>query len=82
MRTRNDSHQNTLKCQKLKGNLKSHKRKRTWYIQRNLHKTISRLVSRNFAGQREWHDIFKVLDKRKSPRILYVAELSFRIKVR
>ena len=43
--------------------------------------------SKNFSGQREWHDIFKVLKEKennnnnnKQPKILYPARLPFRIE--
>ena len=44
----------------------------------NSHKIISRFLSRNSAGKRECHDIFKVMKGKKlQPRILYPARHSF-----
>lgn len=59
-------------------NLKNSKRK-TCYVQGNLHKIISRFLSRDLEGQEGWPTIFKVLkEKACQPRIFYLAKLPFR----
>jgi len=48
-------------------------------VQGKPYKGISRFFSRNFIGQREWHDLFKVLKgKNFQPRILYPRSLSLK----
>ena len=42
---------------------------------------MGRFFSRNSAGQREWHNISKVMKgKNLQPRLLYPARLSFRFE--
>lgn len=68
-----------IKMSKVKDNetIQNSKRKTTCCKQGNPLKTED-FFSTNFAGQREWHNIFKVLkEKKKSqPRTLYLAKLS------
>lgn len=57
-------------------NVKSIKRKTTYYTQGKPHKTTSRFLRINLAGQKKWNDIFKVL--KEKPRILHGAKLTVR----
>ena len=68
---------------------KSSKRKTTCYVQGKYNLLCTngcqQIFIRNFTGQREWHDIFKVSKEKKKktsfqPRILYQTRLSFRIE--
>lgn len=43
----------------------SRKKKKTCYTQGNLYKTVSRFFSRTFSGQRERHNILKMLNEVK-----------------
>ena len=43
--------------------------------------TVSWFLKRKFAGQSDWHEIFKVKkNKNLQPMLLYPARLSFRIE--
>ena len=67
-----------LKCQKLKiKNLKSNKRKPITYIQGNSCKTISWLFSRNSAGQKSRHNIFKVIKRGKKHNQDYFTQQGY-----
>ena len=48
--------------------MKSSKGKAASYVQGNSHKAVSLLLSRNFSGQREWNDIFKVMKEKATTK--------------
>lgn len=55
-------------------------RKATGYTQENSHKVIGWLFSRNFAGHKEKHIIFKVLrEKQKHSQKYCLTSLPFKI---
>ena len=42
---------------------------------------ISQFLKRNFAGKRDWQEVFKVMkSKDLQPGLLYPAKLSFRME--
>lgn len=48
-------------------------------MQGSLPKTINKFQRRNFKGQKEWNDIFKLLkEKEIQPRILYSGKFSLK----
>lgn len=48
-------------------------------MQGSPHKTINKFQRRNFKGQKEWDDIFKLLKEKKfQPRILYLEKFFFK----
>ena len=48
---------------------------------RSFHKTVSQFLKRNFAGYKDWQQIFEVMKSRDlQPRLFYPAKISFRIK--
>lgn len=49
----------TLSKVKDKKNFKSIKRKVTWYIQENSHKSVNKFLSGNLDARKEWNDTFK-----------------------
>lgn len=62
-----DSHQDTLYSNfqmSKKKSLDSHKRKATHRVQGSLYKNRGKFLSRNFAVQKQWYDIFKLLKEK------------------
>ena len=56
---------NSNRTAKMKNQKNSSKRKTTYYIQMTSHRCISRFFGRNFAGQKNWHFMFKRLKEKK-----------------
>ena len=57
------------------------KKKEDSYIQRKPHKAISGFLSATFQARKEWHDVFKMLNRKNLyPRILYPGRLSLSIE--
>lgn len=64
-----------------KGILKAARERQLFIYKENPHKSISRFLKRNFAVQREYCDVFKVLKEKTLPtKILCPTKLSFRIE--